>query len=203
MKRIFVAYLTLVCALCAGAQTYTDHLQASVPGQGSVRITESDAVSSVVNGKINVSQETKPAAPAAGQTASASQTPAKPAASTSSKPVPAAQAAPAGEEDAEASEGVDTSKKVIKNAQKITGYRVQVFSGGNSREDKTRAENTGEQIKRLFPGEPVYVHFYSPRWICRMGNYRTYEEAQGMLARVKEAGFGQASLVKGPITPTD
>ena len=89
---------------------------------------------------------------------------------------------------------------MIKNGYKVTGYRVQVFAGGNSRYDRLKAEKTGSEIKSLFPDVPVYVHFYSPRWICRMGNYRTYEEAHEILKRVKDMGYQSAIIVKGKIT---
>ena len=83
---------------------------------------------------------------------------------------------------------------------KVAGYRVQVFAGGNTRNDRMKAERIGSEIKSLFPGVPVYVHFYSPRWICRMGNYRTYEEAHAVLERVKNNGYQSAIIVKGKIT---
>ena len=54
-----------------------------------------------------------------------------------------------------------------------------------------------------YPDQPVYVHFYSPRWICRIGNYRTYEEANQMLRLVKEMGYSAATIVKGQITVQD
>ena len=94
---------------------------------------------------------------------------------------------------------IDTRKKVMKG-YKVSGYRVQVFAGGNSRNDRIKAERTGSEIKSMFPGVPVYVHFYSPRWICRMGNYRTYEEAHEVLTRVKNLGYESAIIVKGKIT---
>ena len=94
---------------------------------------------------------------------------------------------------------VDVHKKVMKG-YKVNGYRVQVFAGGNSRNDRLKAERTGENIKSLFPGEPIYVHFYSPRWICRMGNYRTYEDAHEILKKVKQLGYQSAIIVKGKIT---
>ena len=68
---------------------------------------------------------------------------------------------------------VDMSKKVMRNSHKISGYRVQAFAGGNTRDDKQRAQQIGNAIKMKHPDQPVYVHFYSPRWICRVGNYRT------------------------------
>ena len=51
-----------------------------------------------------------------------------------------------------------------------------------------------------FPDQPVYVHFYSPRWICRMGNFRELGEAKKVLAKVRALGYRQACLVKGQIT---
>ena len=84
--------------------------------------------------------------------------------------------------------------------QKANGFRVQVFAGGNSRNDRLKAERTGEEMKSLFPYEPVYVHFYSPRWVCRIGNYRTYEEAHEVLSKVKQLGYMSAVIVKGKIT---
>lgn len=95
---------------------------------------------------------------------------------------------------------VNTGKKVMRNSYKVTGYRIQVFSGGNSRADREKANRIGDAIKVKYPDEPVYVHFYSPRWICRVGNYRSYDEARKMLANIKAMGYPQACIVKGKIT---
>lgn len=95
---------------------------------------------------------------------------------------------------------VDTSKKVMRRSYKTNGYRVQVFAGGNSRNDKIKAQQAGNAVKAAFPSQPIYVHFYSPRWICRMGNYRTYEEANAILQQVKKLGYKQACIVKGKIS---
>ena len=95
---------------------------------------------------------------------------------------------------------VDMSKKVMRNSYKVTGYRVQAYAGGNSRADRQKAENIGSAIKMRFPDQPVYVHFYSPRWICRIGNYRTFQEASNMLKAIKAMGYKQACIVKGKIS---
>ena len=95
---------------------------------------------------------------------------------------------------------VDTRKKVMRNSYRVTGYRVQAYAGGNQRKDRQRAEQIGNEIKMNYPEEPVYVHFYSPRWICRVGNYRTYEEAHQMLLNVRKLGFTSATIVKGKIS---
>ena len=94
---------------------------------------------------------------------------------------------------------VDTRKKVMRRSYKVNGYRVQVFAGGNSRDDKTKAQQAGNKVKAAFPDIPVYVHFYSPRWICRMGNFRSYQEANAVLAQVRKMGYKQACIVSGKI----
>ena len=88
----------------------------------------------------------------------------------------------------------------MRNARKVTGYRVQVFAGGNKREDREKAQQAGNRIKAAFPNQPVYVHFYSPSWKCRMGNFVNYDEAQHMLNQLRKMGFKQAVIVKGKIT---
>lgn len=94
---------------------------------------------------------------------------------------------------------VDMRKKVMRRSYKVNGYRVQVFAGGNSRDDKIKAQNAGNAVKKAFPSQPIYVHFYSPRWICRMGNYRTYQEASAILTQVRKMGYKQACIVSGKI----
>ena len=94
----------------------------------------------------------------------------------------------------------DEGRKKVMKGYKVNGFRVQVYAGGNSRDSRVKAERTGREIKALFPGTPIYVHFYPPRWICRMGNYRTIEEATEVLRAVKKLGYQSAIIVKGKIT---
>lgn len=95
---------------------------------------------------------------------------------------------------------IDMRKKVMRGSRKITGFRVQAFSGGNSRNDRIKAEQARTTIKLKYPEEPIYVHFYSPHWICRVGNYRNFDEAKSMLMKVKALGYKQACIVKGTIS---
>ncbi len=181
----------LLCVLPASAQqTYLDHLQTDIAGRGTVRVVESIAIDTILSKKINLDELAK----ANRET-------------TRKKELTADKVKVVKKTDEETDEDshveVDTSKKVVKNAFKTTGYRVQVYAGGNSRDDKNKAEKIGNDIKHLFPEQPVYVHFYSPRWICRVGNFRTYEDAQEILTQVRAAGYKQANIVKGTITITN
>ena len=198
VKR-FVIILTLCvgCILAADAQSsFTQRLQKSNSGEGKVTVTQDKAIDDLVNGTTE-----QKAAPQ-----KQSEKKEKPVAATIQKE----QEKQSDDKTAEVKtaepqqqvivpDTADTRKKVIKG-YKVNGYRVQVFAGGNSRNDRIKAERTGSEIKAQFPGVPVYVHFYTPRWICRMGNYRTYEEAHEVLTRVKNLGYNSAIIVKGKIT---
>ena len=182
------------CISAADAQsTFTQRLQKSDKGEGKVTVTQDKHIDDLVNGTGSVT------APPPVQK---QQTDKKPDTATNqkeqdNKPVKLiSQDTP---ETTALPDTTDIQKKVMRG-YKVNGFRVQVFAGGNSRSDRIKAERTGSEIKSLFPGVPVYVHFYSPRWICRMGNYRTYEEASEVLRAVKSYGYQSAIIVKGKIT---
>ena len=100
----------------------------------------------------------------------------------------------------DSSYNADMTKKIMTGTKKVPGYRVQLFAGGNTREDRQKAESIGKKAKALFPNEPIYTHFYSPRWVCRMGNFEDLEKAQAALKRARQAGISGACLIKGMIT---
>lgn len=180
---IIIALFIIHCSLFISpvrAQTFTERLQQDRSGAGKVTVTHSTDIDNLVNG----------IAPA-DTTKDARLTPHTSHLTTETRLTTDTRWTP---------DSVDTRKKVIKGGHKISGYRVQVYAGGNQRKDRQRAEQVGDELKSYFPDQPVYVHFYSPRWICRMGNYRTYEEAHHVLTNVKKLGFNAATIVKGKIT---
>ena len=90
-----------------------------------------------------------------------------------------------------------------KGMKKTAGYRIQVYFGGNKREDKNEAERIGHKVKAAFPDQPVYVHFYSPRWACRIGNFEKREEAEDLLKDMRKAGFRQAVIIECRVNVRD
>ena len=211
MKRIVTIWLLCAgCILAASAQsTFTQRLQEEKQGEGKVTITQDKAIDELVNGpQTAVSNQTTQSAQSTQSTQSPQQQKTteqqqKPDSGTTQRPVVAEKG-----QQSDSTTIDDGRKKIMKGGYKINGYRVQVYAGGNSRDARIKAERIGREINSLFPGEPVYVHFYSPRWICRMGNYRTYEEAHQQLRAVKNLGYSSAIIVKGKITvpylnPTD
>ncbi|MBR6121831.1 MAG: SPOR domain-containing protein [Prevotella sp.] len=213
----------LFTLLPLSAQSFTQRLQQSAQGEGTVTIHQDKAIDNLVNGSSSAAPASK-ATPKANTPEKVAATPEK-VATTPEKtiatpekvvvtPAPIIVAQDDKKEKVEqkveqkverepdtTSSQPDTST-VKKSGQvyKITGYRVQVFAGGNSRQDKRKAEQTGNQLRSLFPNEAIYTHFYPPRWICRMGNFRTYEEAYKVLEEVKKLGFTSATIVKGKVS---
>ena len=68
----------------------------------------------------------------------------------------------------------------------MRGFRVLAYSGGNTRVARQEAERWGQKAKEILQTEPIYVHFYSPRWMCQIGNYTSYEQARKVMRRFKE-----------------
>lgn len=94
---------------------------------------------------------------------------------------------------------VNTNMKIMRHSYKTTGYRIQIYSGGNKRVDRQKCQQISTRIKSYFPDLPVYVHFYSPSWKCRAGNFVSQQEANDMLKKIRALGYPQACLVKGKI----
>ena len=184
-----ILFLALGLAQQSAAQSFLNELREKKNGQGTVTVSQSPEIDELVNNaKLTRNQPT---------TAAPENEKKEP--SHESKAV--AHSEKANKEPAESeSQVVDTSKKVMRGGRKVMGYRVQAYSGGNSRADRQRAESIGNAIKMRFPDLPIYVHFYSPRWICRVGNFRTYQEANEVLQEIKGMGYRQACIVKGKIT---
>ena len=69
----------------------------------------------------------------------------------------------------------------IKNAELIEtetdGFRVQVFSSNNHQSAKNEALQMEKYLLEQVTVK-VYVNYFSPFWKVRLGDFRTYEEAQ-------------------------
>lgn len=69
---------------------------------------------------------------------------------------------------------------------KVKGFRVQIYAGSNSRNSRMEAEKTAQRFKGYFPKMPVYTHFYPPRWVCRVGDFRTEEQAETLMHQIRQ-----------------
>lgn len=77
------------------------------------------------------------------------------------------------------------------------GFRIQVFSGNNQRKSKTEAFSKENMVKELNPELETYVTFNSPFWRLRVGNFRSYEEADQVMRELKKGlpGFGKQMYI--------
>ena len=82
---------------------------------------------------------------------------------------------------------------------KVSGYRIQVFSDGRNQNTlESRAKARGNAILSKFPkykGQ-IYSFSHSPNWYTRVGNFRTSAEANSALSELKKAFPGFASEMR-------
>lgn len=222
MKQFAVIFLlTLGFSINTEAQSFLNDLRTDKSGQGTVTVSQSKEIDELVNNaKLVKSTPVTQPTQSTGHTGTSTATRRNESTShnnavaehrqqqhhvqekkdTTEEPLREQHSASASTGSSNEVPTINTAKKVMRNSRRITGYRIQAYAGGNSRVDRQRAENIGNAIKMRFPDLPVYVHFYSPRWICRVGNFRTYQEASNVLKEIKSMGYKQACIVKGKIT---
>ena len=80
----------------------------------------------------------------------------------------------------------DPVQSKTKNIQSI-GYRIQIYAGGNTRYAKEEAQKAADYVKEKYPEIPVYTEFVAPRWVCRVGDYKTIEEADQAMRMLKRS----------------
>lgn len=206
-KHILLLIAALAGSTTLMAQTFTDHIRQTDNGKSVVTITQSADIEKLVNSRPTltekqqkIEQQTAKASKDAKDREKAKELVANNKPQHGSSNQNSANTANETNGNEMNIPTVDMRKKVMRNAYKVMGYRVQAYAGRNSKSDRMKAESVGNAIKMKYPDQPVYVHFYSPRWICRVGNYRSYEEAARMLKLIKGMGYSAATIVKGQIT---
>lgn len=96
--------------------------------------------------------------------------------------------------------GVERSVTEGQKVIKTSGFRIQAYAGNNTRRAMNEAHEVAARIKEHFSDLPVYTTFNSPRWLCRVGDFRTIEEADAMMRKMRATGiFKEVSIVKDHI----
>lgn len=200
------ALALILCAACAahaGAQTtYTAKLRKSEPGKGTVVIVQSDEIERIVNTPL---QKTAPAAEKRNTEKAQTErhatkpatTAAHPAATPSHPASAAAHSGAAKENSHSATEMARTERAaqgeahrhVARTRHKAQGYRICIYTGGNSRKDREAAARMGNTCRKYFSELAVYTSFESPRWVTHVGDFRTKEEAQKYVTLIRRKHF--------------
>ena len=84
----------------------------------------------------------------------------------------------------------------VQTSVKVSVYRIQLFSSNHSNA-KAQAEKLAQEVSAQFPDLPTNVSYVSPFWRLRVGEYRTYEEANAMqyLIKSKFPDFERGMLI--------
>lgn len=195
--RIVSFFFALFVTLSLSAQTtIVKSLEQDVPGQGKVTVHQSEDISELLGARQHVvpksPQHSQPASSSAQNASSAQETSKSPKAPADSSS-PKINVAEDGTITLEDDEKEETPRTIVKMA----GYRVQVYAGNNTRKAKNEATHVASSVHENFPDVPIYTFFYSPRWLCRVGDFRSMEEAYSMLHKLKSTGkFHEATIVK-------
>ncbi len=86
-------------------------------------------------------------------------------------------------------------RRKFENKSRVTGYRIQLFTGNKQMADKIKAQ----YLQLNFP-YPVYMVFEMPNYKIQVGDFRNRLEAEGVRENLMTT-FSGAFLVKSQITP--
>lgn len=177
---LFIIYYILCVPALLGAQTFTENLTRIRAGEGMVTLHQDEEINALVNGLISY---------APGR-ATATKRVTKPLRALTADTISVADSS------AWADTPILTGRRV-----RMNGYRIQIYAGGDNRKSKAEAYAAAAAIRNYFDDVSVYTHFISPRWVCRIGDYKTREEAAQMLSNIRQTGaFREAFIVKTKIT---
>jgi len=178
MKKVSLTLaLFFACVMINAQVKFTEEIQTVYPGKGKIVLHQSKVITDLVNG----------AAPKSTSVAAKSERKTIPSAARNLQVV-----------DSILADSLNLQSAGVR--VRMNGYRIQVYLGGNTRKGKTEAQAMKERVKGFFPELSVYTGFLSPHWICRVGDFRTVEEANEYLQQMRETGrFDEAVIVKSKI----
>ena len=76
-----------------------------------------------------------------------------------------------------------TSQQTIEN--RGVGYRIQAYSDNNNTTAKANAQQRARDIAMKFPQYRSYITYKAPSWRLRIGDFKSRQEAQAALQRIK------------------
>ena len=195
----------ILTSVCATAQTFTDHARKQNNGGGRLTVVQDTELDNIVNNKRGKTTQTtqtakkaeakpaKKADVASDDVQKKNKASDKPTANTA---IPAAKPA----STVRSSSSRQGNYYVARQRVASQGYRIQIYTGGNSRNDKNEAQQMRVKCQQQFPELAAYVHFISPHWVCRVGDFNTRESAARYVSRLRKARISyEVRIVSSPI----
>ena len=197
--------------------TYTGHLRSSQAGKGTIVIVQSEAIEQVVNNTPKTKSKTsaweKPEAkphthPVSKNPTGGTATPShfKSHAEESSRKEENASHSYSSRASDTASRSSSTSHPTgvrryeERIRHKAQGYRICIFTGGNSRQDKNEAIQMGNKCRAKFGELAVYPSFIAPRWVTYVGDFRTHQDAQKYVTLIRRSRISyEVRIVKSEV----
>lgn len=171
---LFLIYLLLFPTGVYAQETFTQHLTRQTAGEGRVTLRQDAEIEALVNSPVSHPGNHSGAV----------------------KPVHSHKTEP----DTTALSADSFREQHHGHRTQAVGYRIQVYAGGNSRQSKSEAHRMAGLVRSSFSDVSVYTSFISPRWVCRVGDFKTREEALEQLRKMRDTQkFGEASIVKSKI----
>ena len=194
MKQILLYFALLLSVHLNAQNTYTEKLRQNETGKGTIIINQSKEIEDIVNGK-----QKQPSMSPKKQTADDHKTAAKPATTkpnmnkatkTDASPSHATNDVSKSKET-KATEKNETGKAnhnfVSRARHKARGFRICIFTGGNSRADKQKAIEMGKKCRAKFKELAAYPSFEAPRWVTHVGDFKTKQEAQKYVTLIRRS----------------
>lgn len=195
----------ILTSVCATAQTFTDHARKQNNGGGRLTVVQDTELDNIVNNKRGKTTQTtqtakkaeakpaKKADVASDDVQKKNKASDKPTANTA---IPATKPA----STVRSSNSRQGNYYVARQRVASQGYRIQIYTGGNSRNDKNEAQQMRVKCQQQFPELAAYVHFISPHWVCRVGDFNTRESAARYVSRLRKARISyEVRIVSSPI----
>lgn len=182
VRVLMFLVFALVTTIVSAQNSYTSRLETTENGEGRVIISADQSIRQIIDGTKKVKTEAISSKKSQTETIVQKSQDINSVMPIVDKPITSRE---------------DRRTYVSGNRYKAQGYRIQVYTGGNQRADKQQAQTIANKVHNLFPELSVYTHFDSPRWICRVGDFRNREDAERYVRKIRQAGISrEARTVK-------
>lgn len=179
-----------------------EHVRSKKSGEGTVVVNQTKEIDAAVNSRETGAKKQAPSAKKADQTPQSAQTKKTDEGKTTNPDHASSATNPKDQpkHEAEKDHASKSTRTTAHQRVRTTGYRIQIFTGSNSHNDKTKAYAVGNACQKRFPELSVYARFIAPRWVCRVGDFHSREDAQRYANKIRAAGISrEVRVVKSEV----